>query len=99
MSTIGTLDESNAALRVLLFLHQRGKPLKQTDLYQEMKIKYGLGRRTVETALAVCLKLDLIQLERLKKAKNQPMPSIFHSLTKKGEKAARILVELEKALV
>jgi hypothetical protein len=69
------------------------------DLYDGMKREYGLGRKTVESSLQVCIKTDLVQLERLKTAKKQPMPSIFHSLTKKGEKVAKILVELERALV
>jgi hypothetical protein len=68
-----------------------------SDLYEAMRSKYGVGRRKVETALATCIKLNLVKRETKRLGKN-PMPSLFHSLTARGKKIAVILFELEKAL-
>ncbi len=95
--TIAQLEESNASLRLLITLNQINKQIMLSNLYEEMHKRYGLGRRAVDTALEVCIKLDLIKREIQRIGKN-PMPSIFHSLTAKGKKIAKICLELEQAL-
>lgn len=90
---INRLDESNASLRLLLLLYKIGKPLMLSNLYYEMQKKYGLGRKATDTAIQTCLQLGLI--EREKRKVKSPMPSIFQSLTVKGEKVAKICQEIE----
>jgi len=97
LSTIGELDDSNAALRLLIALHRLGKPIMLSELYDQMRSKYGLGRRTVDTALETCARIGLVKRETKRIGKN-PMPSIFQALTPKGKKAAEICSELERAL-
>jgi hypothetical protein len=94
LSAIGTLDESNASLRLLLLLRKVGKPLMLSDLYYEMRKHYGLGRRAVDTAIKTCLELGLIKREEKRIGKN-PMPSLFHSLNGfRGKKVAQKIEEL-----
>lgn len=97
MSTIGQLEESRASLRLLVFLSQHDNPIMLSDLYEGMRSTYQLGRRMVDTALEVCIRLELVKRE-IKRIGKNPMPSIFHSLTKKGRKISEIVLDLEKAL-
>jgi hypothetical protein len=94
---IAELDESNASLRLLITLHQIDKPIMLSDLYQEMKKRYGIGRRTVDTAITTCLRLGLIKREEKRIGKN-PMPSLFHELDGKGKMIAKKVHELEEIL-
>jgi len=97
LSAIGELEESKASLRLLIALHQIGKPIMLSHLYPEMRSRYALGRRTVDTALETCIRLGLVERETKRIGKN-PMPSIFHSLTSKGKKIAELCLKLERAL-
>jgi hypothetical protein len=56
-----------------------------------------MGRTSSESAIVICAKLGLVKRETKRIGRN-PMASIFHSLTPKGQKIARICLELEKAL-
>jgi len=97
LSAIGTLDESNASLRLLITLYQTDKPLILSELYREMHSRYKIGRRAVETAIQTCIELNLVKRETKRIGKN-PMPSIFHELTPKGKKIAEICIKLERSL-
>jgi len=98
LSAIGELDESNATLRLLICLVKKSDAIMLSDLYEEMRSRYGLGRRKVDTALETCIKLGLVKRETKRIGKN-PMPSLFHSLTAKGKKIADLSIKLEQALV
>ena len=97
MSSIGELDESNASLRLLIALRQIDKPLILSDLYEEMRKRFGVGRRTVDTAITACIILGLVKREKQRTGMN-PMPSLIHVLTPKGKLTAEKLAELEKVL-
>jgi predicted DNA-binding transcriptional regulator len=97
MSSIGELDESNASLRLLITLNQIHKPIILTDLYEEMRRRFKVGRRTVDTALTTCIRLGLVKREKQRTGMN-PMPSLIHVLTPKGKMIAEKIAELEKSL-
>lgn len=97
MSSIGELEESKATLRLLITLYKIGKPIMLSHLYPEMRGRYALGRRTVDTALETCTKMGLVKRETKRIGKN-PMPSIFHSLTKEGKECAEVILKLVKAV-
>ena len=97
MSSIGELDESNASLRLLITLNQIDKPIILSDLYEEMRKRYQVGRRTVDTAITTCIRLGLVKREKQRTGMN-PMPSLIHILTPKGKQIAQKLVELDKSL-
>jgi hypothetical protein len=94
---IAELDESNASLRLLITLYQIGKPIMLSDLYYEMRKRYGIGRRTVDTAITTCIKLGLVKRVEKRIGKN-PMPSLFHELDGKGKMVARTIRDLEHLL-
>lgn len=94
---INKLDESKSALRLLISLSEINSPLMLSQLYKVMKRRYGTGRGTVNTAIETCTKLGLIHRERKRIGRN-PMPSIFQSLTVKGEEVAEKCRELEKLI-
>jgi hypothetical protein len=97
VSAIGELEEAQASLRLLIILHQAKHPLIQSELFNEMKTKYQLGRYTMNTAIETCLKLGLITRESKKLRKN-PMPSLFHALTEKGKKVAELALQIDAVL-
>jgi DNA-binding MarR family transcriptional regulator len=97
MSAIGKLEESQASLRLLITLYQTKHPLMHGELTQEMKERYNLGRRTVETAVDVCIALGLVNREK-KRVGNNPMPSLFHTLTEKGKKIAELALQMNAVL-
>lgn len=97
MTAIGELEEAQASLRLLIIMHQANKPLTQSELFNEIKTKYKLGRYTMNTAIDTCLKLRLITRESKKSAKS-PMPSLFHTLTEKGKRVAELALEMDKVL-
>jgi DNA-binding HxlR family transcriptional regulator len=95
LSTIGTLEESRASLRLLIHLYKNGKPIMLTILREEMNRKYKIGRHMLDSAIEACIKLGLVERKIEQRA---PMPILYQSLTPKGKKAAQICLELEKAL-
>ena len=97
MTAIGELEEAQASLRLLIILHQAKHPLIQSELFNEMKTKYKLGRHAMNTAIETCLKLGLITRET-KKVGNNPMPSLFHALTEKGKKIAELALQMDAIL-
>ncbi len=97
MTAIGELEEAQASLRLLIIMHQANKPLTQSELFNEIKTKYKLGRYTMNTAIEACLKLGLITRESKKSGKS-PMPSLFHALTEKGRRVAELALEIDKVL-
>jgi hypothetical protein len=97
MSTIGKLEESQASLRLLITLYQTKHPLIHAELTQQMKEHYNLGRRTVETAVEVCITLGLVSREK-KRVGNNPMPSLFHALTDKGRRVAELALQIDAIL-
>ncbi len=97
MAAIGELEEAQASLRLLIVLYQAKHPLIQSELYNEMKTKYELGRHTMNTAIETCLELGLITRESRKLRKN-PMPSLFHALTEKGKKIAELAIQMDNIL-
>jgi hypothetical protein len=97
MASIGELEEAQASLRLLITLTQANHPLTQSELFNEMKTKYKLGRYTMNTAIETCLKLNLITRET-KKVGNNPMPSLFHALTEKGKKIAELALQMESII-
>jgi predicted transcriptional regulator len=64
MSSIGKLEESQASMRLLITLYQTKHPLIHAELTQQMKERYNLGRRTVETAVDICIALGLVEREK-----------------------------------
>ncbi len=97
MSAIGELEEAQASLRLLIIMNQAKRPLTQSELFDEIKTKYKLGRYTMNTAIETCLKLGLITRESKKLRKN-PMPSLFHALTEKGKKIAQLALQMDAIL-
>ncbi len=97
MAAIGELEEAQASLRLLIILYQAKHPLIQSELFNEIKSRYKLGRHTMNTAIETCLKLGLITREQKKFRKN-PMPSLFHSLTEKGKKIAELALQMDVIL-
>ncbi len=97
MAAIGELEEAQASLRLLIILHQANHPLTQSELFNQMKTKYKLGRYTMNTAIETCLKLHLI-IRETKKVANNPMPSQFHALTEKGKKIAELALKMDTIL-
>jgi hypothetical protein len=97
MSSIGKLEESQASLRLLVLLYQTKQPLIHAELTQQMKERYNLGRRTVETAVEVCIELGLISREK-KRVGSNPMPSLFHALTEKGRRVAELALQMDSIL-
>lgn len=95
---LGDLDETKCALRLLICLSQIEECPIQIQLHNEMRKRFGLGRKVVDSSLEVCIKLKLVKRETRRVGSN-PMPSLFHSLTPQGKKIASILMELESALV
>jgi len=107
----GEIDETRGGLRLLIMMYdyettmmgdsktaKKYKGMIQTELHEEMKKRYHLGRRVVDSALTVLKKYKLVKRETRRVGSN-PMPSLFHSLTPQGKKIASILMELESALV
>jgi DNA-binding MarR family transcriptional regulator len=97
MTAIGQLEEAQASLRLLIILYQAKRPLTQSELFDEIRSKYKLGRYTMNTAIETCLKLGLITRES-KKLKKNPMPSLFHALTPKGRKIAELALQMDAIL-
>ena len=91
------LDETESALRLLLILYKAKKPIATMELYDKAKTMYNIGKYSIKTAENLCIKLGLVKIESMKVGRN-PKPSVFHSLTDKGKKVAKIIYELEKAL-
>jgi DNA-binding MarR family transcriptional regulator len=89
MEPIDELDETGAALRVLLILHREG-PLSRTVLIG----KTARGKQAVYTALRVLQRLGLVGEERRKGFPN----TVLTSLTERGEKVARRVGEIERLL-
>jgi len=94
---LGELDETRCALRLLLCLNDVGRSMIQSELHDEMRKRYHLGRKVVDSSLAVCIKHKLVKRETRRVGSN-PMPSLFHTLTPQGKKVASILKELDSAL-
>jgi len=97
MTLIGQLEESQASLRLLITLYDINRPLIQSELTSEMKKRYNLGKYTVDTAVKTCIELGLINREN-KRMGNNPMPSLFHTLTSKGKKIAEKALEMDNVL-
>lgn len=97
MSTIKQLAEAKGSIPLLMKMTELKDKLILSDLYTAMR-KEGIGRRQTDTALKVCIDLDLIKREH-KRIEGHPMPSIYHTLTSKGSKVAKILEDLGQALM
>jgi len=109
--TLGELDETRCGMRLILCLNDYEKEISedkekakdyrgiiQTQIHHEMKKRYHLGRKVVDSALEVAIKYKLVK-KQTRKVGSNPMPSLFHTLTPQGKKIASILMELESALV
>ncbi|MEM2102349.1 MAG: winged helix-turn-helix transcriptional regulator [Candidatus Bathyarchaeia archaeon] len=83
------MDESKAALRILLYLHKKGQT-KLTTIIQDMP----LGQKAVYTALNTLKQLTLLKEET---AKEFPFTRKFR-LTQKGEKIAEHIAQIENIL-
>jgi len=97
MSKIGILDDTEAALRVLLVLYKVKKPLGTQERYDKMKEFYNVGRRATDTGRYACMNLGLVE-QKSKRIGRNPRPTLLHFLTEKGECAAKKLLELENIL-
>jgi hypothetical protein len=97
MPDLSQFLESKASIHLLITLLQADKPMIVTEIYDEMIKRFSMGRTSSESAIVICAKLGLVKRETKRIGRN-PMASIFHSLTPKGQKIARICLELEKAL-
>lgn len=97
LTDIGILDETKAALRLLLTIYKSERPLGREDIFDSIYREYGVARTAVYTALRACIKLGLIYEKPVRIGRN-PRPTLLHFLTDKGKRAAKIIVELEKAL-
>jgi hypothetical protein len=91
------LSKGNKAFLVLILVRETDERINQSDLVVKMKKEFGVGRHTTETAIKVCEELGLLRLDTERVGLN-PMPSIFHTVTKKGRAVARLALELSKKL-
>jgi len=89
MQPIDKLDESKAALRILLHLYNK-EQTKLTSIMQDM----SLGQKAVYTALSTLEQLALLKEETTKEF---PFTRKF-KLTPKGEKIAEHLAQIENIL-
>ncbi len=98
MPAIDEFDECNASIRLLIMLLEVNRPLILSEVYEEMRNRYGVGRRMVDSAIQTCMNLGLIDRKMQRVGKN-PRPSLFHQLTPKGKKIAEICKKLEDHLM
>lgn len=96
--TLGELDETRCGMRLILCLNDVGRSMIQTEIHDEMRKRYRLGRKVVDSALQVAIKHKLVKRETRRMGSN-PMPSLFHTLTPQGKKIASIIKECESALI
>ena len=94
---INKLDETKAALRLLLALYRMKKPPDRMTLLEALKTNYGIERTAAYRAIATCMTLNLIRTEQ-KKFGKQPRASIIHYLTKKGTQVAKRIAEINEIL-
>jgi DNA-binding MarR family transcriptional regulator len=89
MQKITGLDETEAALRVLLTLYEEG-PLPRTKLIE----KAPVGKQAIYTALKTLWKLKLAEEKR-----SEGFPgTVIDKLTKKGKRVAKKVMEIEELL-
>ncbi|MFQ6077226.1 MAG: hypothetical protein ACE5Z5_14025, partial [Candidatus Bathyarchaeia archaeon] len=60
------------------------------DLYSEMKLNYGVGRRATDTGVQACIRMGLIEKNPKRIGKN-PTPTLLHELTEKGKNVAELI--------
>jgi len=89
MRKIAELDETEAALRVLLTLYKEG-PLPRTKLIE----KAPVGKQAIYTALQTLWRLKLAEEKR---SKGFP-GTVLDELTEKGERIAKKVLEIEELL-
>jgi len=89
MRKIAELDETEAALRVLLTLYEGG-PLPRTKLIE----KAPVGKQAIYTALKTLWKLKLAEEKR-----SEGFPgTVLDELTEKGKRVAKKVMEIEELL-
>jgi len=89
MRKIAELDETKAALRVLLTLYEEG-PLPRTKLME----KAPVGKQAIYTALKTLWKLKLAEEKR-----SEGFPgTVLDGLTEKGKRVAKKVMEIEGLL-
>jgi len=95
---IRSLDETKAALRLLLTLYEmRDNPPDRMTILRTLKMKYGVDTTAAYTAIRICEQLGLFETTE-KKFGRQPRASIIHHLTKKGMEIAKRIAEINEIL-
>ena len=95
---IRNLDETKAALRLLLTLYEmKDNPPDRMTLFKALRMKHGIEKTAGYRAIAVCTKLGLLETTE-KKFGRQPRASIIHHLTKKGMEIAKRIAEINEIL-
>jgi len=89
MEPLALLDETKAALRVLLFV-SRHEGTNITEIIRSMQV----GQKAIYTALKTLNNLNLIEE---KTGSRFPYPRLFY-LTEKGQNVAERLIEIERLL-
>jgi len=95
MSDLGLLDREVATLRILKFYAETRMTRSRSELIDQMQAR-GVGRTSLYSSLKVLRGLDLLLDEDIR---SEGKKQIYTILTVKGFKVAKIVNELEKALI